>query len=795
MVGYTGRERVNPYATGSQTAEDSEQTTAHTITVKGLKAGARYFYRVYDPGATPTSEEANWGASDGYRREYAVSTEAAKGEKTIIHLPVKVLLMTNVINVESAYANGSVAPEPPKVTAEQIQKIKDEYAVSSRFFWVNSGMRLWVDYQIQVDERWERWGPEPAAATGLFKGLPMNRSYDGKDYSDPGGGGFTIVDTADPLRVNKEPVVEAKPFSGQIEMAWLRRWNPQTKQWEFRNSGGGTYGVEQFPQGIPGRSQFLGGGDSAWLATHEFHHDLESHGQFSLSYREDERVVFNHYAARHRTVNGQGSADEMTWSTSGRHGEHWDGMAFWDRTLTDAQWLRFYFGYTTTTKDTDGDGVPDDDVRLPLDEKRFGSNPRKAETDGELNDLQKIMLSTWAPGPLQTSWIKPPFQGIKPNPTNSDTDGDGLNDSIDPYPLYPYDPVIVPMRASVDGDPKEWSGVPVAGVIDKGGIQLTWKQSHDEAGYYGLLLVKGPWQKIAATFDGEGLGVYSGVGVQGFEVTNTSNRGPSSSPTPGPITPIVDVRPTFGKAPGLQYKASLLADGTTAFEFSFPNRGEGIWYWEGGGREIGSVINVFDRGGSGYSVYEPYRIFYSRMLEAHGKVSIPDKGPDELQAGPGVQVFTPGDPKLVAEKGWTVAGGVAKHEGDESALYVGGLRASAFDLLVTIEAKSDAILGGFTAGTKKMTAGDDYVAFVGGYDNRVTKLRLFGHEVGSEPVVMTPGIHRIQLTRRSGEIWLLVDGKVAGYSVDPNPKAVVNRLAVLGGYGGEQVVHEVRIRL
>jgi hypothetical protein len=270
-------------------------------------------------------------------------------------------------------------------------------------------MRYWVDFHIQVDDRWQRWGDAPKAGVDdFYQGWPVSRAYAGQDFAPPGGGAFTIVDTRDPTRATTAPVVEERPYAGQIEQAFVRRWNPNTQKWEFYTSGGGTLGVDGWPRGVPGRSQYLGGGDTAWLAAHEFHHQMESQGAFSFANREDDRIVFNHPSPRSR---------DNAWNTSGRHGEHWDVLAFWDRTLSPAQWLRIYFGYTTTTADRDEDGVPDDDSRLPLDEKRFGSDPRKPMTDGHLNDLAKIMLSTWAPAPLQYTFNKPPFPSVRPNPT------------------------------------------------------------------------------------------------------------------------------------------------------------------------------------------------------------------------------------------------------------------------------------------------------------------------------------------------------------------------------------------
>jgi hypothetical protein len=751
----------------------------HTLEVTGLAPGKRYFYRVYDPGLKPTSMEKNWGAADGYDREYAVSTEAPKGSKTIIHLPVKVLLMPNVVNVISAYGERlNPAPEPTALTPADIQKIKDEYAISSRFVWINSGMRLWVDFQFFIDDRWQRWGNEPSTATGLYKGLPMCRSYPGQDYAGPGGGDFTILDTKDVTRTNKEPVVEAKPYSGQIEQAFVRRWNPNAKKWEFYNSGGGTFGVDQFPQGISGRSQFLGGGDTAWLATHEFHHDLESHGQFSLSDREDERIVFNHYAPRHR-----GGTDPRDWTSSGPHGEHWDGMAYWDRTLSDCQWLRMYFGYTETVKDADGDGIPDDDPRLPLDEKRFGSNPHKIATDGEMPDLEKVMLSTWVPTPLEPSWIKDGFQSPTPPATKKVPAG--------PYPLYPFAPFIYPMHAVIDGENREWSSIPLGGHVTATRVDMSFQQAHDEAGYYGVFVIKGHWRRIDAIFDGEGKGVYSGEGVQSFQIQNLSA---STGIAAGPEVGVVDVKITPFKAPGLNWRATRKGD-TTIFEFSLPNKGLGEWFWTGGGHEIGFEINIWDDENRGYSLGEPYHVYYARMLEAHGRQPIPTDAPAELGSGADVTILRPGDAKLKTTGSWETKDGVLAYTGgdEEGTAYVDIPKTQNFDLLADVEASSDAILGAYAQG-QKVSAGTGYVGFVGGYGNTSSRLRINGQESGDEPAIMTPGRHRIQISRRNGEFWMLLDGKAILWTPDPSPQIQITRLVTIGGYGGKQKIFELRFR-
>ncbi|MEP0767336.1 MAG: fibronectin type III domain-containing protein [Fimbriimonadia bacterium] len=756
--------------------------TMHEIRVEGLKPGTRYFYRIYDPAARPTGQEAAWGAIPPWRREFAVATQAPKGRKTIIHLPVKVLLMTNVIAVDTAHGpDGAIATPPPRFTDEQLEIIRREFFHASRFFWVNNGMRLWVDFHIFVDDRWQRWGDEPDNVDAFYKGWPVSRAYPGEDFRAPGGGEFNIVDTSDIHRHTKQPVYEEVPYAGQIEVAFLRRWNANEKKWEFRGSGGGTLGIDSFPRGIPSRCQYLGGGDTAWLTTHEFHHSLESMGSFGLANREDDRIVFDHFEPRARKLQPDGRYQEMTWTTSGRHGEHYDGIAFWDRTLTDAQWLRFYFGEAITVADSDMDGIPDNDPRLPLDEKRFGSDPRKVSTDGVMSDLHKVMLSTWVPCPLQFSFVKPEPQHIVPNPRNTDTDGDGLRDGVDPYPLYPYAPFIYPYTATVDGDDSEWAHIPLAGSAEKGGMKIDLRQSHTASAYYGVITIRGPWQRVEVVQDGEGLGVFSRDGVVGFNIT----RGDP-----------VSVRATWGEAKGLAWKAAQKPDGTTVVEFSYPNRGEGLWYWNRGGREIGTSIHFFSSRGTGYPLYETYRVFYARMIEPTGKDPLPTGAPEDLSSVSDCTVLRPGDPGLrLSGDGWKLVDGTYRYSGDEEqSIYIADLAAVEFDLWVRISAKSDGILGAFLPTTKNMSAGNDYIGFVGGYANTVTRMRLFGQEAGDEPVVMSGSPQSIQLSRRANGVWLLVDGSPIVWAPDPDPKVVVDRLAVIGGYGGEQVVYEIRYR-
>ncbi len=768
---------------GAREIRRSETTNFHQIRIEGLTPGTRYFYRVYDPGATPTALERSWGAAPPWRREYAVATLAPAGRKTIVRIPVKVLLMTNAVNVESAHSDtGMIGELPAKMKPEEIEMMKQEMEKAALFFWVNSGMRLWIDFEYFVDDRWQRWGSEPENAHTFHRGWPVSRGYAGVDFAGPGGGAFNIVDTKDPLRANKDPLQEKDLYAGQIEITFVRRWDASAKKWVYYNSGGGTFGIDNFPRGFPARSQYLGGGDDAWLTCHEFHHQLESYSAFALSFREDDRIVFNHYEPRRRVARPDGGFDETAWSTSGRHGEHWDGMAFWDRTLTDIQWLRLCFGEAITVADRDGDGFPDDDSRLPLDERRFGSDPTNPTTDGQMTDLQKVMLSTWSPNPLQSSWVKGNPQYFKFDPRAKDSDGDGLNDLVDPYPLFPYTPLIIAMTPEVDGIGTEWEHAPLSGAIKAGGIDLEYKQSHDDHAWYGFIRILGNWRNIELVLDGEGLGLFSRNGVVGLRINKTASG--------------AEVVRLWEEVKGLTWAAKSDGDAIT-IEMSLSNRGDSVWFWNRGGREIGTQLNVYEPSGRAYAMYETYRFFYARMVGPYGKPPLPSGAPAELSASDAV-VLLPNDERVRFQgAGWSSIGGALVHNGgDEAAAYIDGLQTKEFDLWIDIEARQDGILGAFLPATEGMTAGKDYIVFVGGYGNTVTRFRLFGAEQSDAEVMMRPGARtRLQLSRRANGIWLLVDGKPVMFATDPNPDAIVDRLAVIGGYNGDQKVYEIRYRV
>jgi len=101
-------------------------------------------------------------------------------------------------------------------------------------------------------------------------------------------------------------------------------------------------------------------------------------------------------------------------------GEDWDGQAWLLAEMTGWNAVGRPWKRPLEVLDTDGDGLPDADARLPLDEERFQSDPQRPDTDGDgLGDMAEAAAGL--------------YRGSDPN--RPDTDGDGLIDGVDPWPL------------------------------------------------------------------------------------------------------------------------------------------------------------------------------------------------------------------------------------------------------------------------------------------------------------------------------------------------------------------------
>ncbi len=173
---------------------------------------------------------------------------------------------------------------------------------------------------------------------------------------------------------------------------------------------------------------------AAWNFVHEFQHALD--------------LVIAKNSGRPDLLHAHPYADRnepyFSYGHPNPHGgaQHWSWVAYTLRSFDNWLDVTGVTDSTITFTDADGDGLPDDDPRLPIDEKRLGSDPRQADTDCDgLDDLDEFAADI--------------YRGS--DPTRHDTDGDGLPDGQDPHPtvaLAPSIPLASPAPV-IDGQPDD----------------------------------------------------------------------------------------------------------------------------------------------------------------------------------------------------------------------------------------------------------------------------------------------------------------------------------------------------
>lgn len=152
----------------------------------------------------------------------------------------------------------------------------------------------------------------------------------------------------------------------------------------------------------------------AWIFAHEFQHALD----LVIVENSDLDMLHSHpYVDR----------TEEFFRGYYQGGEHWDWIAITLREFDDYLLIKGMRNEILDCIDADGDGLADDDPRLPMDEKRFGSDSTRKDTDGDgLDDLHEFCAERHAGS----------------DPREADTDGDGLRDSEDPHPVVALRPTV-----------------------------------------------------------------------------------------------------------------------------------------------------------------------------------------------------------------------------------------------------------------------------------------------------------------------------------------------------------------
>ena len=123
-----------------------------------------------------------------------------------------------------------------------------------------------------------------------------------------------------------------------------------------------------------GYSTFAISGKIAWLLCHEFNHQLD--------------LFFDRSGVQKFWLNHPDPTIHP-----GRYGQHWDVNAFICRRWNPNDWFQMRFGKVWAVDDVNGNGIPDDDLRLPLDEKRLGRTARPG--NARPDDLRRAMAGVF----------------------------------------------------------------------------------------------------------------------------------------------------------------------------------------------------------------------------------------------------------------------------------------------------------------------------------------------------------------------------------------------------------------
>lgn len=571
---HDGTEEIRPVTTGTSGKE-------HKLTIEGLKPATRYFYKLRNAGVR-TIPGAGWS------REYCFATFAKPGERAYVRLPLKILLLPNVINTATVKGD-TIFPDPmPKSAYELYTDALDE---AQLFYWCNSSMRYFWDYDLYVDDKMYRKGDLPEGIDDPYKDLPtQNHDNSFRKLMEEAGRDDEIC-------------------YGQVIIECERVWDEGRSAWRYQGSGGGTYGVE-WP--TPGRSSFLGGSDIAWLMCHEYKHQFESQHSNSGMETEDDRSIFCHFSPKYD--NPDPKIGKWEWDTAYDHGEHWDGIAYELRVFTPLQYMRNMFGEVETAADADSDGMPDDAPNLPLDEKRFGSDPGKKDTDADgLDDMGEVLSSRWVTAMLTDLRTRTPRNYIRPNPTDPDSDGDGVIDSLDKYPIYPFDPVIKKGIATTDGDLGDWKGAPQVQIADHGVVCRIHSCHDGQKIYYGFE-IEGDWRDMIFVLDQDADGFYVGNDNLYLNISADKEQGPTLRNARMHLCnknrwPHFDDKHEFLGPDDIEF-ASGATEGVQRFEIGIPRNPDLKLDLESG-EEIGLAVYIGLPERGSIAVFEPYNIFDS----------------------------------------------------------------------------------------------------------------------------------------------------------------------------------------
>ena len=359
---------------------------------------------VYHFSISPAYDEIppakNWS------RDFVFITPPDSGKKPVWRISMATIIFTNVLDTAKWKPDFPPLPDLPE---EELERLKAQINDGVRFYWMNSGMNLWLDNKFII-----------------VKDQLFRQQLFGSEWWYP------------PREERIEEAIskagyDVRQFQSVLYLGCVRDFDEEKNEYFLRGRGGGftaglsangKFGLSYWE--VTHANHFSG---NNWLMTHEFHHQLDE--LFLLSgYPE---YWFNHFSP--------------TIGTAADFGEHFDGNAWILKNWDEAKWFDLKYGEMIFTDDADMDGIPDNDPRFPVDEKRLGTSPLFSDYDRDgVKDGDEIEFSNWiVEGCGET------YGGVAnfPDLLNADTDRDGIGDAVDPYPLYPFPPVIFRVDSSI----------------------------------------------------------------------------------------------------------------------------------------------------------------------------------------------------------------------------------------------------------------------------------------------------------------------------------------------------------
>ncbi len=247
------------------------------------------------------------------------------------------------------------------------------------------------------------------------------------------------------FRMNTNEYGEAE-LGGRIMARDLRRtlgiWNEEYDLFVFTygngwshcggNWGGGSAYYTGMGEIMCSQVGNWGGDGTTFVTVHEMMHSIDQmyhnsgHREYSSSHPDD---------------------SSYGWCTGGED-LSWCGNAM--RPFTNYFGLKKPWDGRYYYRDSDCDGLGDDDFLLPGDEVRMNSSPCESDTDGDgLSDLWEYLAGLYFPS----------------DANDSDTDGDGIKDGEDPYPIVGYNKEIPRLLVEPEfdgvieeGEWKYWGG-------------------------------------------------------------------------------------------------------------------------------------------------------------------------------------------------------------------------------------------------------------------------------------------------------------------------------------------------